>query len=216
VVTEYKATSEGEPKPGLPVHCPFGGDGKRCRVGVHCRRARQCGPRYRLVVAVCHAHRQYFTLYPPGWTPWGRVPVQAVAEDGSVAWGATQFGAARDAARGVLWPVGSVGAPGCGRTQLRRIRQCAKWLGIDAGRAVTEQAAGTLELPLAELLGARSTFLGSTSRRAGGGVVAGVLEQRSWGPAELRGLLVVGARAEVCGRAWIVGHGGVSQPVVRI
>jgi len=71
-----------------------------------------------LIVAVYHGHGRYFTRYPPGWTPWGRIPVKRVVESATGPWESTLFVAALDAAAGVLWPEESVGTLGCARTQM--------------------------------------------------------------------------------------------------
>jgi hypothetical protein len=210
VVTVYESVECGRFRPILPGHCPFGGDGEGCRVGAHGRRERQQGPEFALVVAVCHAHRRYFTLYPPGWTPWGRIAVQEPSAADS--WKTTMFAAALDAAAGRLWPVESLGALGCAKTQGRWIHRCGQWLGIAGSVSELERAAGAVGIPLAALRDAHFGFIG-TGRRAGGGVIAGLLQERSWTAADWRGLLIVGGQSGGCGRAWITGADGVTQPV---
>jgi len=216
-VTVYE-TDEGALRPTLPLHCPFGGDGAECRVGAHCRRERLQGPEFALVVAVCHAHRRYFTLYPPGWAPWGRVPIRRAisgeppARESALFDAEALFDAALDAAAGRLWPVQSMGALGCAKTQLCWIRRCGAWLGIAGSERAAEAAAGVLELPLSMLLDARRGFAGADRRRSGA-AVGRLLRHRAWTAADLRRLLVVGGRNGVCGRAWISGSTGVSQPV---
>lgn len=214
MVTVYEEADGGERRAVLPRLCPFGGDRQPCRVGVHGRRERQHGPGFPLVVAVCHAHGRCFTLYPPGWTPWGRVAVHAVAEDGAAAWDSTLFAAALDAAAGRLWPEESLGAIGCGKTQARWVARCGGWLGLGGGRASAERAACALELPLATALAAAAAFGGAADRRARGRAVDTVLRARSWGAADLGHLLAVGTRSGVCGRAWTTGPSGVTRPVL--
>lgn len=214
VVTVYEVGHGGAQQPLLPLHCPFGGDGASCRVGVHCRRERKQGPGFALAVAVCHEHRRYFTLYPPGWTPWGRTPVCSTTAQGRTDWATTLFVAALDAAAGDLWPVESCGALGCAKTQARWIHRGARWLGVAGTERATEAAASVLDLPLSELVRARSQFAGA-GRRRGGRALEPLLQQRAWAETDLRRLLVVGGRAGVCGRAWITGQGGVVQPVFR-
>lgn len=213
MVTAYQPVVGGRMSPIIPRHCPFGGDGEECRVGAHGRRERKRGPGFALVVAVCHAHGRHFTLYPPGWTPWGRVPVLPSEESETEAWESTLFVAPMDAASGVLWPELSVGAVGCARTQGRWIRRCGQWLGLGSVDDV-EHAAGTLGVPLSVLHDAHRGFAGA-NRRLGGRVIADVLRERSWSLCDWRRLLVVGARSGVCGRAWITALDGMSQPVFR-
>ncbi len=211
MVTVYEAVGEGEGRAVLPRHCPHGGDGEACRVGAHCRRERQCGPGFALIVAVCHAHGRHFTLYPPGWTPWGRIPVQT--SDGAME--ETVFVAALDAAEGQLWPVESVGARGCARTQLRWLRRCGGWLGLMGSERDVELAASLLGLPLAAHLTAHQRFLEARDRRTAGRIVREILDLGQWPVTRLRSLLIVGAHGGVCGPAWITASTGVTQPVFR-
>jgi len=102
VVTPYQPVVRGRISAIIPRHCPFGGDGEKCRVGAHGRRDRKRGPGFALVVAVCHSNERHFTLYPPGWTPGRRVPVLSSTE--TETWESTLFVAPMDAASGVLWP----------------------------------------------------------------------------------------------------------------
>ena len=217
MVTAYESVQDGSIRAVLPVHCPFGGDARPCRVGRHCCRERQRGPDFPLVVAICHAHGRYFTLYPPGWTPWGRVPVHEGGDDGddgddgAAAWRRTMFVAALDAAEGRLWPVESVGAIGCGRTQSRWLQRCGAWLGIGSDVCAAERAAGVLGLPLAAVVEARIAFLAVPDRRSRGKSVRELLGLRSWGAGDLKALLVVGGRDGVCGRAWRAGPDGLRR-----
>lgn len=214
VVTVYKEAEGGVRRAVLPLLCPFGGDRRCCRIGVHGRREREHGPGFPLVVAVCHAHGRHFTLYPPGWTPWGRVAVHAVGDDGAAAWDSTLFAAALDAAAGRLWPVESVGARGCGKTQARWVARCGGLLGLDGGRMTAERAACVLDVPLATALLAAAGFGSAADRRARGRAIGTVLRARTWGSADLGPLLAVGARSGVCGRAWTTGPSGVTRPVL--
>lgn len=215
MVAVYEEVSEGEWRPVLPAHCPFGGDAQECRIGAHDRRERQHGPGFALIVAVCHAHGRCFTLYPPGWAPWGRVAVHPTPEEDAAGLEETLLVAALDAAAGRLWPVESVGARGCGRTQLRWLRRCGAWLGLVGPAREVERAASLLGLPLASHLAAHRLFVGARDRRTAGRVVAEVLSQRRWPATSLRPWLSVGARSGVCGRAWLTGPTGVIQPVFR-
>lgn len=157
VVAVYESAEGRLLGPVLSGHCPVGGDGERCRVGAHGRRERQQGPGFAWVVAVCHAHRRYFTLYPSGWTPWGRIAVQEPAVAGT--WESTMFAAALvDAAAGRLWPVESVDALRCAKTQRRWIRRCGQWLGIAGSVSEIEQAAGAVSIPLTALRDAHHGF----------------------------------------------------------
>ena len=91
------------------------------------------------MVVLCREHRHAFTVYPPGYAPYARKPLVAVAPDGCVlhrskppgeqpdksAWEATLFEAALDAAAGEAWrPQGAAFTTGQWRTQQRHIEQC--------------------------------------------------------------------------------------------
>jgi hypothetical protein len=102
-------------------------------------------------------HRHFFTLYPPGHVPYGRVAVAPVASDGhpvrdadggdggGFAWDLTLFRAVRDASREIAWP--RVLGPSDGergqeswRTQRRRIVLAASLLGALAEPRRTQPA----------------------------------------------------------------------------
>lgn len=135
VVTGYHAGDDGRLVPCLPVECPLGasGDGGVCVVGLHHWRERKTGPEFPLAVVACSAHRVCFTLYPPGFVPYGRTrmaPVDlqgqrmahaaeptdpdsdaategassASPSRGEPAWELTWFRASMDAADGIPWP----------------------------------------------------------------------------------------------------------------
>lgn len=146
-----------------------------------------------LLVVRCKTHRLSFTLYPPGYVPYGRQRLAPVAPDGSAVaveaptraeggasvrgagrFAGTVFGAALDAASGRSWP-------GDWQQPVRR-RRSARWSSTQARR--TRRASRLLgvapELPLetrvlvAEALGVESLLLHEESRRlaASAGVTA--------------------------------------------
>lgn len=213
MVSVYREVAGDRVEAVLPRHCPWGGDGTECRVGVQGHRERASGPGHVLVVARCHAHGQSFTLYPAGFTPYSRVPVvgagaDAVRDDGTV------FGAVVDAALGTLWPVHSVRCRGCGQTQRRWLRQCAGWLGIAGGVAACEAAAARLAVPLAVALGGYGRFHASAFRRSRGPALDAVLRARAWHLDDLPALLATGGASGVVGRAWLTDARGVTTPVL--
>jgi hypothetical protein len=139
-----------------------------------------------LLVMRCATHQRSFTLYPPGYAPYGRSRLAPVVPDGSAVltdrgqqvdrregagaadrFAGTYFGAALDAARGELWPSGwqqPVDAGPSARwssTQARRTRTASRLLGV------------ALELPLetrvlvAEALGVEALLLHEESRKLG-------------------------------------------------
>ncbi|MCP4041917.1 MAG: hypothetical protein GY731_08160, partial [Gammaproteobacteria bacterium] len=112
VVTPYEADGENKMVPRIPDICPIGvEDGQLCRLFLDHLRPRKTGPCFPLTVVRCRMHETAFTLYPPGYTPWGREKWAPVAPDGTVLTsegGAlrfqdTYFKAALAAAEGIVW-----------------------------------------------------------------------------------------------------------------
>jgi hypothetical protein len=66
-----------------------------CTINIHSYRDRKCGPGFKLAVFQCKSHVLTFTVYPPGWLPYGRRPL--VGDDST-------FQAVDDLSRGVRWP----------------------------------------------------------------------------------------------------------------
>lgn len=74
VVTEYWANASGELVPAIPSRGPCGVHlGETCRLSVHHRRVRSTGPGFPIWVLHCSAHVVWFSLYPPGHVPHGRM-----------------------------------------------------------------------------------------------------------------------------------------------
>jgi hypothetical protein len=97
----------------------------------------------------------------------------------ALAWGTTVFRAACDAAEGVAWP--REGASPCGvwRTQLSRLDEAARTLGIQAGAAerTREQVAVALGVPQLVLEAAGRSFAQARGYRARGEVVVAILDR---------------------------------------
>ena len=112
----------------------------------HDRRARKSGPEHTIVVCRCRTHEVYFTVYPPGHVPYGRVAVVAAdAEGRTIAGDAlddTLFGAAVEASSEA-----SVRHTQR-RTLVRRLELCAALLAITASTEAARAAvAGALWIP---------------------------------------------------------------------
>jgi hypothetical protein len=56
--------------------------GEACRLSLHHRRERSTGPGFPLWVLHCSTHGVWFTLYPPGHVPHGRVALAPTTTDG--------------------------------------------------------------------------------------------------------------------------------------
>lgn len=140
VITPYVEGDDGKLVPLLPDEGPCrGSDGRRCRLSVHHHRERKTGPEFSLAVVCCAAHGPpAFTLYPPGYVPYGRHRVAPVAADGSAvhtegegggeAFAATAFAAAVDAAGGTAWS--REGAGPSWSTQGRWLARLIVWVGV--------------------------------------------------------------------------------------
>lgn len=113
VVTPYEPV-DNQLLPQFPDTCPLGvKDGQACRLFSDHFRERKTGPQFALCVMRCRTHEIGFTLYPPGYPPWGRKPwvrdglvakVEDGVEDNAEWFRNTYFEAALDAAEGVFWP----------------------------------------------------------------------------------------------------------------
>jgi hypothetical protein len=127
-------------------------------VGRHDHRSRKTGPQIPLVVARCHRHGVSFTVYPPGYVPYGRTtvapvdlqgrgvePVESTEPDSgsSLATSGTMWEAVAEAATGLRWPE-TGGAVGSRRTQGRRLVATAALLGLRSEPRVRERVAAVL------------------------------------------------------------------------
>lgn len=174
-------------RPVVPTSCPYRGTGEDvpCRVGIHHWRDRKEGPGHPLGVAACRAHGRAFTLYPPGWTPYGRAPLAPARADGEPVspmpldrWRATRFAAALDAVADRLWPRGGAYA-GSGRwaTQCRQLAALAGLVGVVGGGGVDHQhaVAQVLGLPTQVVLDAAAAVPAAGSRGRTRAVAASIL-----------------------------------------
>jgi hypothetical protein len=184
VQVAYRVDLNGTLVAALPSHCPGSSGGEACRVTPHHRRARSQGPEHALVVAHCHEHGRSFTLYPPGWVPYGRralcrvtpggCPVRSDSVDG------TLLGATEDAAAGKLWPRSSAGPnQGVQRTQGRLLACASQKLGVSPalGERIREAIATCLGVPLLVLHEACRSYARVRSWRERGRVLMEVLRR---------------------------------------
>ena len=123
---------------------------------VHEWRARQSGPEFPLMVVYCKTHDVYYTVYPPGYVPYGRAPVAAHgAGDGLTRWRGTVFKPA--VSQGWRRQYEYVGGT-CWQTHRRRLRRGGKLLGLSGEVTVGEGVAALLEIPLHVHAAARVCF----------------------------------------------------------
>ena len=157
----YERLKSGELRGPVPARGPCGEDGSHCRIGFHGTRERQTGPCIPLTVVRCHEHGLTFTVYPPGFVPYGRaavVPVdlegRTVSAERSRADGGglvgTHWQAAVDAAQCQIWPE-SGGVVGCRRTQGRWLRLTAALFGLDDLPRRREQLSEVVDVPALQI-----------------------------------------------------------------
>ena len=132
-----------------------GSNAQPCRVSVHHCRERKTGPGFPLMVLRCRTHKVCFTVYPPGYVPYGRQPIAAVAADGSPVrtekqdgadgFANTVFAAAVEAKKGRAWA--RDGAGPWWSVQGRWLARLTRWVGVAV------ELEDSLRIALAELLG---------------------------------------------------------------
>jgi len=165
-------------RPRLPLRCAyFDPAGPQCSVSHHHWRQRKTGPCHPLEVARCRTHGRAFTLYPPGYRPYGRQAVVPLAPDGSrllggedasadpleAELGGGMFAAALDAAAGRAWPrcSGRYGAGGLERywsSQGRMIERAMEVVGVHLVQG------GEARGRIAEILGVERMLLDEQAR----------------------------------------------------
>lgn len=161
----------------------------------------------------CLAHQRAFTLYPPGYVPYGRErvawaspdgrPVHTEGDDG--AYRGTTFDAALDGAIGEAWPRTCKDKGSDERrwtTQGRRIERSTRLVGV------APDLSDALRLALAEALGVEALLLHDGAAAIGlapgyrsrGASVAAVLDRLVSGPVAAERLCVAGHLAGLWGR----------------
>lgn len=113
IVMAYIANAFGVPRPKKPLRCPSSRDGDpSCSIYIERWRLRRCGISFPLAGMHCETHDTSFTIYPPGWVPYGRSLLLLVDHNGHILkpeekasrWVDTAFEAAVDASNKHLWP----------------------------------------------------------------------------------------------------------------
>lgn len=149
MIAPHRPDADGVLQPVMPTKCPYRDD-RPCAVRAHHQRHRKTGPEHPLQVVHCSAHGRAFTLYPPGWVPYGRRKLAPARDDGTPVrvgagatrldgWRQTSFGAAIDAAGGTAWPrQGRYGDTPRWATQRRHLAVLALLMGV-AGALTLDQ-----------------------------------------------------------------------------
>jgi hypothetical protein len=159
VISGYHDGENGEFRPEIPDHCPLHtGSDHPCEIRVQHYRTRKTGPPFSLLVAECKTHRISFTIYPPGYAPYGRQLLAPASPDngpiqkdsGSPFFADTCFEAAIDAAHSIFWPYESLAGSLAPRriTQKRHLDRAALILGVAPGLSerVREELATILSI----------------------------------------------------------------------
>jgi hypothetical protein len=225
IVTSYIVGAGGELGPELPSACPRGAcAGERCRLSVHDRRRRKTGPGHRLSVIACRTHGACFTLYPPGYGPYRRQPVERLSPDGraldveadsgAVEFAGTLFEAASDARLRRAWArdgdADDRAAERWWSTQGRHLGLAARLVGV------ARELAETVRERVAAVLSVGTLVLREKSKARGyreiGEAVCAVLSALGRGARRSRQLLVSGHLVGACGEPM---HWGARRGVLR-
>lgn len=142
----YHADGSKRLRPDIPKRCGLSTEGE-CVIWIKGQRSRIFGPEFRLTVVCCRTHRVSFTLYPPGFTPYGRKPMAVLSSAGFPQatdterrpFEGTLFQAVLDGAAGDVWPKESLEGHLQSRfnTQLKHIDRCCLLLGLGRGSPPT-------------------------------------------------------------------------------
>lgn len=226
LVTPYLPDAEGVLQPVLPSRCPVCKVDVVPKLSVHLRRSRIFGPTMPLAVLHCHTDGRFYTLYPPGYVPYGRQPLLHVDIDGNaLAPAAPEQDPFEDTL--LELPVPATEPPrvhdldneavaAVRRSQARAGQRRVGLLGqlFGLGRTVVrvrEQISVLLNLPLVLLTLAASAYAEArfAVRRQ---QVRRVLDALVLGPGLLWRVMEAGYRTGVFGRAWIVWRGPDGRP----
>jgi hypothetical protein len=210
VTTEYFFDEVGRPGAEMPDHCPLGADGSMCHIKEHCRRDRKTGPCHALVVAKCVPHMVFFTLYPPGYEPYGRKKV--APEQGREDWRETIFEAAIDAASGEpAWPREFDGGEGWW-TQRRQIERASRRLGLVCPVRQAERVADALGVGVLVHTQARKDYASAGGFRSRARAVVAVLDCMSLEAMVLERMFASGHLAGTSPEPWIWTSRGYLTP----
>lgn len=181
-------------------------DDKECRIVKNHLRDRKTGPDFILVVR-CKTHNVCFSIYPIGYTPYGREKIAQVSPDGKMPVGGqgsgrfagTYFDAALDAAKSNAWRHDyqtSPPGPGPGFiTQSLRLNRCCTWFGINPDSDATQREAVThlLDVPGQLLHDHMQCISEHPGYQNKGYAVCSILEKLHCGPTLFERLAALGA-----------------------
>ena len=166
IVAPYHADDQSALRPDAPGFCPKNLSKEHlCQLKFKGWRHRKCGPGFPLSIWKCTEDKASFTIYPPGWEPYGREASLELAPDGGNftddqgdidVLTDSVFSAAIDAATGKMWPASTRSEEydkGVFKTQKRHIDGILKLLGIapDMDDQRREIVTSRLGIPLSSL-----------------------------------------------------------------
>lgn len=155
VISEYfvnESTGCFEVSLGENHICPRSNGDEPCQLKFKYQRFRKTGPAHCLWVVMCQIHSIGFTIYPPGFVPYGRKIVQF-----NIDLSQSLLEAANDAGENILWPSsGALSGGNVRTTQSRHMRLILKLFGFDLDLNLRIQIANHLGLEphlIAEIFG---------------------------------------------------------------
>lgn len=213
----YFAGGNGRWEPSQTLdRCPLAEAGELCQICKHGFRNRKTGPEIPLRILRCEPHSRYFTVYPPGYVPYGRCcvavvdlqgePVERLTPEPEASCRGSLFEAPLDVAAGRIWerePVLDLEAPRY-PTQARRFRHCARLLGLDPSlpSVVVEQIREDLGLDGLDHHLARQQFRQAQDWTEQAEVILTVYQQSPF-KRRAMDLLCAGSRVGLWGHPWL-------------
>jgi len=196
IIAPYYLDEAGGWTTELPSAAPCG---PGCGIRHHDSRERKTGPEHPLLVVRCIVHNRSFTIYPPGFTPYGRRRLVPRHQR----WEATIFEAALDAGEGEGERWSDTGQQGgWWSTQWRHLRRIGELFGLGGDGRLGERVAQLLRVDLHVHLEAREAFGAGGFRRRGRAVRQVLVAVRDAGGDVLRRLLRAGYAASLWGRGF--------------
>lgn len=190
VVTPYIPGQDGIVQPKMPNVGPCRDLDKRpCKICTDHDRERKTGPRFLLRVVRCRTHNKSFTLYPPGYVPYGRKLVGNLGEDGNPIVGLTDaerfsgtiFDAALDADKQLFWPFddGNFHVKQSAMTQANHLNLSKELLGIKQNLSIDQRfiISHIIRVPITCLLDAANRTKDKVDFQTQGKAIREILEK---------------------------------------
>lgn len=173
-----------------------------------------------MAVIGCRTHGRFFTIYPPGFVPYGRQRLPRRKEEVTLSIAAPALEAVVHAAddRMDRWPDWSDpegNKPGWASTQWRQIARWGAWLGLVGPPGLGQQIATSLGVPLHDHGAQRARYQRGRYRDRGRAIVQ-VLEAVGHVGGFLKRLLSAGFIAGLIGRGFVMDGRGRLRPVTPV